>query len=1743
MINRSKKLVSMIMSVFLATSIFMGVNPTTSHAQSASSSNIQTLMKQAMINKLEQSTKNSKADTLDENAPLSKTNPSTTVRVIVQLKDEPAVKDSSKSISSVKSSQQSVIDKVKALTGASVVRSFGYLVNGFSVNIKASDISKLQAIPGVKSVTQAKVYEPDMSFAKNLTQAYSTWKDLGYKGEGMVISIIDTGIDYTHKDMKITDKSTEKLTAADVASLGGKGKYFTDKVPYGYNFADGNQSVIDANPSEQHGMHVAGIVAGNGDASQVDSFGAIQGVAPEAQLLAMKVFSNTDGLMEYASDDDVIAAIEDSVLHKADVINMSLGSKCGFQDANDPEQVAIKNATDQGVLCVISAGNSAISTTLNGWNEPQTNVLRTTDTSTVGAPGLAKDSLCVASYENTDRVVSAFDFTAGTTTGKVNYAVGAGIPENVIKNPTSIVDCGLGQVSDITGKNLTGKVALIKRGGITFSEKALNAQNAGAVGVIVYDKDLSAGGSNDPIQMSIDATQVKIPSVGIGNADGLKLVSYLAKGDVQVSFSGQLTSTTNSIAGQMSPFTSWGPTPSLDFKPEISAPGGNIYSTQNNNKYTSMSGTSMAAPHTSGSEALILEAAKKNLGLSGRELVEYAKNTAINTAKVEMNKQVPTVPYSPRQQGAGLIQIEDAINNPVIVTDDTGSATVALKEVKSTTATFNLNLKNYSTSDATYSLENGGILSEQVTDEYGHFSDYSISGSSMTFSSNTIVVPAKSTAKVTVTVTLPKDLTTERFVEGYVKFASNNAKVPSLSVPYLGYYGDWSNESILDQPAWSDSTLWAAEYLAAAVGSKVRPLGLLGYDENDNPVIDPDQIAFSTSEDSLYTNVLPVLTLLRNAKTMDVDVVDKNDGSAKVLRKLSTDTNLTKDLLEASPNGDGGQKIYGNGYWDGKLYNQSTGKYETAADGQYYLRFTTKIDMADAKPQTLYMPVKIDSVAPTMKITSPGTSSGSADYTLTWTATDNNTSPEMLANNSVVLLNSVKVDLKASPVSYDSATKTFSCKVKLASGTSNDIVVGTFDMAGNISMQEQAVDSSVLFYNLSEGQKIGSGSLQEDGTYMVGGKVDSKVAKLVINNTTAAIDDNNEFSASILLNEGANKVTVKAYDSSNNPIATTGEYNVYRYTKAPTITLTSPVLSGTTFNTTEDTLNITGTVKTEDPSLKLAGLLVNGNEVDVDSATGEFNYAMSVAGFVPVIVTAVDEVGNSDSVVFVTIANVTTTPFKIYFDNLDSLAQKQQLNGSDIKDGKLTISGTVNHLPKVFNINGNAVTVNPDLTFSTDVKLVTGANKILVYAEDTNGAVVYNSSYRLDYDYNAPVITLDSSMNVHDGKLYTNKDSVEIKGTVYDDTYGYSFNINDQYALYSNMYPLTGKANQKSFDYTVAVKNGDIITLNAADNFYNTTSQPIQVVVDKVGPSVTISGVEEGKVYNNTVTPKVEIKAANNEITSQTVTLDGAVYNSGDAITVLGKHSLVATATDSLGNVTTKTVNFTVQAQDTITDPTTASDIMTSDVNKAVQAPGSTVSIDMTNIPEPAKNAVVPQSVLDTMKGHDVNLTVTAPTVNGVSVTWTINGKDITGETKSISVALNSTAENQAAISKLDSNSLAVSFSSTNGVLPAKATLTIKADWLNGKTNVFLYYYNPTTKAPELMKNPDSADGSYKVVNGTVTVTITHCSDYFFTSAALNSNKSGSIVKTGSMINFENLMGLGSLVTLLGVVLFLKKRD
>lgn len=232
----------------------------------------------------------------------------------------------------------------------------------------------------------------------------SAW-DQGYRGQGTVVAVIDSGADPTHKDFQ-TMPEDPKLSKEDMQKKLDKlgyGKYVNEKFPYVYNYADRDNNYItsdDSNSNDSpHGQHVSGIIAADGKPDGNKEY--VVGVAPEAQLMQLRVF----GQFSDEKTDDVARAIYDATNLGADVIQMSLGQGVADQQLTNIEQKAVQYAIDHGVFVSISASNNGNSASVdNPSNVKDENYqsgsaagnYEPLNSSTVANPGAAKNALTVA---------------------------------------------------------------------------------------------------------------------------------------------------------------------------------------------------------------------------------------------------------------------------------------------------------------------------------------------------------------------------------------------------------------------------------------------------------------------------------------------------------------------------------------------------------------------------------------------------------------------------------------------------------------------------------------------------------------------------------------------------------------------------------------------------------------------------------------------------------------------------------------------------------------------------------------------------------------------------------------------------------------------------------------------------------------------------------------------------------------------------------------------------------------------------------------------------------------------------------------------------------------------------------------------------------------------------------------------------------------------------------------------------
>jgi len=938
-----------------------------------------------------------------------------------------------------------------------------------------------------------------------MIEATKTWQQYGVKGEGMLISVIDTGINPKHPDMA---PPRDKRSAQQKAGS-------TQKVIPGYNWADRDQVTKDVGES-QHGMHVAGIAAGNGK---------VKGVAPEAQLLSQKVFSNYQGDVPGLTE-SILFAINDSIAKKADVINLSLGSSAGYVDDANMEQYAIKRAVDNGVIVVAAAGN-------DGYFGSDKVLEQNPDTSMVGSPGLAPDALSVASANSTTLAGVSFAVKQVEGLERVVYLqahAGNGEPlrpTQALTRDYPLIYMGKGKKEDYN-VSVKGKVVLVERGVITFDEKLRLAKEAGAAGVVIYN--------DQPGPIIISAEESKnIPAVSILKQAGETLAAALKKGKkVSISFDGQYGQNLLPYphGGTISSFSSWGPTPDLQFKPEITAPGGGILSTVKEGDYAVKSGTSMATPHVAGAMALMKQSYQKmGRTLQGRALVETMKTAAMNTAQPIMDpretataavgSQKGELPFSPRVQGAGMLQIAKAIQTPVIVTDRKGKAGVSLGEIGPTT-TFSLFIENkFGKKPIAYQIGDAfGVLTDLHRDGYNWFRETLLPDAKLQISPSQVTVAPGQRKEVKVTVTIPANSPRNIFAEGYIRFQPQAEGFPVLHVPYFGFYGNWNEPRVMDAPMWEEEsqekrtgvkTTWYHD--KENDKWKYRDyLGVTGINEDGRIQVDPSRVAFSPNGDGHYDKAAPSITFLRNAKQVAIDVLD-HEG--KVIRSLARDEKITKY----------DQSKLGIPYyytekeewsWDGKAYSTEKGEYVQVPDGSYQFQIRAKIDSRNANWQTMTLPIHVDTKAPSLSASLEGNR-------VHWSSKDKDVQGYLLY-----------VDGKKTGGPY-SATE----KGTIVSQSQKKMTVVAYDYAGNMTMahvngQSDTVPPTVHFPDDLFEQIVVTNRPHVPVRGRVSGEDMPDRIRMTINKAPVKVEEDGSFDTVLQLPEGLHFVMYRVSDVYGN---------------------------------------------------------------------------------------------------------------------------------------------------------------------------------------------------------------------------------------------------------------------------------------------------------------------------------------------------------------------------------------------------------------------------------------------------------------------------------------------------------------------------------------------------------------------------------------------------------------------------------
>lgn len=629
--------------------------------------------------------------------------------------------------SSLKKQQLSLVDRIEreALGGEKLeIRyQFTVAVNGVATVVPYGRIEQILAVDGVADVYLEERYEldetvqPDTATAGEMVGSYSAWAD-GYTGAGSRIAIIDTGLDLSHPSFseggyyyslgisaasfgkKISDynlltkeeikKALPNLSiSADKNPPKADDLYRNAKVPFAYNYVDDGLDVshdAEGDSNGDHGTHVAGIAAANRYVPHYDADGdlyydkqelGVTGVAPDAQLVVMKVFGVGGG----AYSSDYMAAIEDAIWLNCDSVNLSLGSgSAGRSYGSKSDQQILDSFRNTDTVVTVSAGNNG------AWGEnvlTGTGMTYTTDVRmhTGGSPGSYTNSFTIASVTNTSMSgvmgkfngVAAIPGDTGETYGAKNFSTldtsedQSGTTYDYVFLGDPVKGEGIyGLPENYANVDVKGKVVLISRGNSSFADKANAAIQAGAAATVIYN---NAPGS---INMNLTGYNFPNPAVMIEQAKAKEILAASTQDETTGLWGGKMTvsakaETLHGVADGYKPssFSSWGTTENLDLKPELMTPGGNIYSTLNHSSYGMMSGTSMAAPSAAGGAAIMAQYIKEHKLSKQEGLTVRALAMALMMSTSEPLTDPDTgVTYSPRQQGSGLMQLQEAVTSP-----------------------------------------------------------------------------------------------------------------------------------------------------------------------------------------------------------------------------------------------------------------------------------------------------------------------------------------------------------------------------------------------------------------------------------------------------------------------------------------------------------------------------------------------------------------------------------------------------------------------------------------------------------------------------------------------------------------------------------------------------------------------------------------------------------------------------------------------------------------------------------------------------------------------------------------------------------------------------------------------------------------------------------------------------------------------------------------------------------------------
>lgn len=846
------------------------------------------------------------------------------VKIIVSLKEDKVDPNSLKTEEGRKEREKSTKEpRERALkeikdkgVDYKVLFEYDTLLNGFSLETTYADAKKIQAMDFVNSVEVSVDYEVPETTTKNneddtalkntvidsnrIIGVQGLW-DKGYKGQGRVVAVIDSGLDPNHDILHLTDTSKAKYkNKAELESVREKagidyGKWYSDKLIYAFNYYDWDNNLKEKK-DKSHGMHVVGTSVGN-PTKKAPNNEYVAGVAPESQLIFMRVFSDKQGGAK-TSTFLYVKAIEDAVKLGADSINMSLGATAGaVTEVGQGTIDAIALAKKAGVNVVVAAGNDNVFG--NGQSKPSAS---NPDYGLIGTPSVTPDSIAVAAINNS--VMNTEVMTLVGLEGNEEWDNGEATIRPFTKKfdpkvEYSLFNAGYGLENDFKNQDVKGKIAVMMRGGgNTFADKVAAAKKAGAVGAVLYN---TKEGGEELLNVALNNYDSDFPVVFVGYKFGNLLATY--PDYYKLKFTGHFSKRPHPQANQLADFTSWGVTGDGLFKPDVTAPGGDVYSSFNNGTYGLDSGTSMASPHVAGAVSLMKQVFQERYpDLQGEELQKLIKHLLMSTAIPNYNNETKAF-TSPRQQGAGVIDVSKAAFGDLYVTGDNDYGSISLGNVQDTFK-FNVVLHNLSDQpkELVYKsyLNTDGVENGQITLKPRQLSESN--------GGETVVVPAKGEKTVTITVDatqfrneLEGQMPNGYYLEGFVRFFDpKDTNTAVAGIPYVGFKGEFQNLPVVEKPIYEfkgnekpfyyykpntterDGKNNFTSLVTVDVNGEEKNIKVLGeYTDPKSKSNYFGKLAFSPNGDRQHDEIGFKATFLRNYENLKLSVYAKDDVERK----------------------------------------------------------------------------------------------------------------------------------------------------------------------------------------------------------------------------------------------------------------------------------------------------------------------------------------------------------------------------------------------------------------------------------------------------------------------------------------------------------------------------------------------------------------------------------------------------------------------------------------------------------------------------------------------------------------------------------------------------------------------------------------------------------------------------------------------------------------------------------------------